>query len=59
MRRSTHERIPAITGNYIVHLEAIDYDIEITFDESINSRDSDKWIDTLKDELNSMAINKV
>lgn len=42
-----------------MHLEEIDYDIEITFDESINSRDSNKWIDTLKDELNSMAINKV
>lgn len=42
-----------------MHLEEIDYDIEITFDESINRRDSDKWVDSLKDELSSMAINKV
>lgn len=64
LRRSTQRRRPAIPNNYVVYLEEINYDIGFkehptTFKEAIESVESNKWVNAMKDEMNSMAINEV
>ena len=53
-----------IVGYYVVYLQESENDLSIdndpiSFSEAINSNNSDKWLDAMKDELKSMAHNDV
>ncbi|XXG72826.1 hypothetical protein AAC387_Pa07g1836 [Persea americana] len=53
---------PAIPDDYVVYLEESDIDIKEdpkTFKEAIKNENSDKWLDAMNDELESMATNEV
>ncbi|GJU77988.1 retrovirus-related pol polyprotein from transposon TNT 1-94, partial [Tanacetum coccineum] len=61
-----HERVrkSAIPNDYIVYLQETDFDIGIDHDlvsflQAIKSDKSEMWIDAMKEELKSMAQNKV
>ena len=64
LRRSQRERRPAISDDYVVFLQESDFDIGIkmdpvSFSQAIESDDSSKWIDVMKEELKSMDQNNV
>lgn len=64
LRRSQRERRSAITDDYVVYLQESDFDIGIqndpvSYSQAINSKDSDKWIDAMNEELKSMDHNDV
>ncbi|WRX15092.1 Terpene synthase [Theobroma cacao] len=64
LRRSLRQKKSAISNDYVVYLEASDYDIShvmelVTFNDVINYPQSIIWIDTMKDEMSSMAQNGV
>lgn len=63
LRRSTRSRRYAIFDDYIVYLEKIAVGIKMdkkkTFIEAIESDDSEKWMDGMKDEMGSMTIKNV
>ncbi|RDY00776.1 Copia protein, partial [Mucuna pruriens] len=65
LRRSIRERRHAIPDDYIVFLQEHEDDIGLTENDSINfcqamqSSNSQKWIDAMKDEMKSMQDNDV
>ena len=64
LRRSTRERRPAISSDYVVYLQEYDIDIgvdddPITFSQAMGGNESTLWYNAMKDEMNSMANNQV
>lgn len=62
LRRSQRERRSAIPNDYVIYLQEDDLGINkdpVTFSQAIESIESDKWINAMKDELKSMEQNKV
>ena len=64
LRRSQRKRKYAISDDYVVYLQESDYDIGIkrdplSFSQAIESNDSEKWYDAMKEELKSMVQNDV
>ena len=63
LRRSMRERRSAISNDYHVYLQESEIDSSIddppTYKKALESNESEKWIDAMKDELNSMAQNEV
>ena len=64
LRRSQRERRFAISDEYVVYLQESDFDIGssknlISFSQALESVDSTKWMNTMKDELKSMDQNEV
>jgi len=64
LRRSTRVRKSAIPDEFIVYLQESDYNIEAdndpeTFSQAMSSKESNLWHDAMKEEMNSMASNKV
>ncbi|KAK4273328.1 hypothetical protein QN277_021753 [Acacia crassicarpa] len=64
LRRSTRPRRSAIPSEYVVYLQESDYNVgaendPVTFSQAMNCRDSVSWHDAMKDEMNSMASNRV
>ncbi|RVW95033.1 Retrovirus-related Pol polyprotein from transposon TNT 1-94 [Vitis vinifera] len=64
LRRSTRVRKPAISSDYVVYLQELDYDIEVEndpekFSQAISCKESNLWYDAMKDKMNSMASNGV
>ncbi|KAK8936102.1 hypothetical protein KSP39_PZI012973 [Platanthera zijinensis] len=63
-RRSIRQRRPAISSDYEVYLGESDYDISqvvdpVTFNEAVSGPQTDLWWDAMKDEMESMKLNKV
>jgi hypothetical protein len=59
LRRSQRERRSAILDEYVVYLQESDFDIglskdPILFSQVLESVDSTKWMNAMKDELKSM-----
>ena len=62
LRRSQRVRKPAIPSYYETYLQESDIGINadpISFSEAIESVESEKWIEAMKEELKSMEENKV
>ena len=64
LNKPVRARRLAIPDDYVVYLQESDFDCGIdedpvSFSQAINNDMSNKWIDAMKEELNSMAINKV
>ena len=65
LRRSTSERRSAIQDDYIVFLQEREVDVKLAEDDPINlqqalqSSNSRKWIDSMKNEMKSMEDNEV
>ena len=64
LRRSQRERRSAISNEYVVYLQESDFDIgsskdPISFSQTLESVDSTKWMNAMKDELKSMDQNEV
>lgn len=64
LRRSQRQRRSAISDVYEVYLKESDFDIGInkdpvSFSQAIESIESEKWLNAMKDELKSMEHNKV
>ncbi|KAJ7959777.1 Retrotransposon protein, putative, Ty1-copia subclass [Quillaja saponaria] len=64
VRRSERQRRPAISDDFIVYLGEIDYDVShivdpTTYGESVSSPQSDKWIEAMREEMQSMVHNGV
>ncbi|KAK8944290.1 hypothetical protein KSP39_PZI008184 [Platanthera zijinensis] len=63
-RRSIRERRPAISSDYEVYLGESDYDVghivdPVTFKIAVSGHQNDLWWDAMKDEMESMRLNKV
>ena len=61
---SQRKRKHAISDDYVLYLQESDYDIGIkrdplSFSQAIESNDSEKWYDAMKEELKSMVQNDV
>ena len=64
MRRSQRTRRFAIPDDYIVYLQDYEFDVSnssepVTFQEVMNSPQSEPWMDAMRDELSSMSQNEV
>nr|XP_009803862.1 PREDICTED: uncharacterized protein LOC104249184 [Nicotiana sylvestris] len=64
LRKSQRVRKSAILDDYVVYLQESDFDIglnkdPVLFSQVIKSNESDKWIDSMNEELKSMEYNKV
>ncbi|XP_075080193.1 uncharacterized protein LOC142165730 [Nicotiana tabacum] len=64
LRKSQRVRNPAISDDYVVYLQESNFDIglkkdPISFSQAIESNESDKWIDAMKEELKFIEYNKV
>ena len=64
LRRSQRERRFVILDEYVVYLQESDFDIGsskdlISFSQALESVDSTKWMNSMKDELKSMDQNEV
>ena len=65
LRRSTRERRSAMPDDYIIFLQEHEVDVNLAEDDPINlqqalqSSNSHKWIDAMKDEMKSMEDNGV
>ena len=64
LRRSTRVRNSAISSNYVMYLQELDYNIGAehdleTFSQAINSKELNLWYNAMKDEMDSMASNQV
>ena len=64
LRRSQRERRFVISDEYVVYLQEFDFDIgsskdPISFSQALESVDSTKWMNAMKDELKSMDQNEV
>ena len=64
LRRSHRDRKSAISNDYVVYLQESKNDLSIdndpiSFSQAINGDNYDKWLDAMKDELNSVAHNDV
>ncbi|XP_075101857.1 uncharacterized protein LOC142177284 [Nicotiana tabacum] len=62
--RSQRQKRSAISDDYLVYLHESETDFgidndPISFSQAIESNNSDKWLDAMKDELKSMEQNKV
>ena len=62
LRRSTRERKSAISGDYVVYLQELVFNVRVindleTFSQNMNSKESKLWFDAMKDEMDSMASN--
>ena len=57
-------RKSAIPNDYIVYLQELDYNIGAendpeTFSQAMSSKESNSWHSAMKEEMNSMASNRV
>jgi len=65
LRRFTRERRSVILDEYLVYLQEHEDDIKLIKDDPINfcqamkSSNSQKWINAMEDEINSMRYNDV
>jgi len=64
LRKYQREKRSAISNDYVVYLQESKNDLSIdndpvSFSEAMNSDNSDKWLDAMKDELKSMTQNCV
>ena len=64
LRRSIRERKSVISGDYIIYLQEADFNIGVvndpeTFSQAMNNKESKLWFDAMKDEMDSMAFNRV
>ena len=64
LRRSTRPRRSTISGDYLVYLQESDCIIgadndPLSFSQAISSTDSNLWMNAMKDEMDSMASNRV
>ena len=64
LRRSTRVRKSTIPNDYIVYLQELDYNIGAendleTFSQAMISKESSSWYNAMKEEMNSMASNRV
>ena len=64
LRRSTIVRKSSIPNDYIVYLQELDYNIGAendpeTFSQAMSSKESNSWYNAMKEEMNSMASNRV
>ena len=64
IRRSVREKRPTIPNDYVVYLGENDYDIghmidPVSYDQAITYSQSNKWIEAIHDEMQSMANNEV
>ena len=64
MRRSTRVRKSAIPGDYVVYLQECDYNVGAendpeSFSQAMSSKDSNLWHNAMKEEMDSMASNRV
>ena len=64
LRRSQRERRFSISDEYVVYLQKSNFDIgssrdPILFSQALESVDSTKWMNAMKDELKSMNQNEV
>ena len=60
LRRSTRVRKSTIPYDYIVNLQELDYNIDPeTFSQAMSSKESNLWYSAMKEEMNSMASNRV
>ena len=65
LKRSTRERKSAVLDDYIVFLHEHEVDIgvmeddPVNFHEAMESSNSQKWIDAMKEEIKSMKDNDV
>ena len=64
LRRSTRVRKSSIPNDYIVYLQELDHNIGAendpeTFSQAMSSKKSNSWYNAMKEEMNSMASNRV
>ncbi|XP_075091938.1 uncharacterized protein LOC142172071 [Nicotiana tabacum] len=64
LRKSQRVRKSAISDDYIVYLQEPDFDIglnkdPILYSQAMESNESDKWINDMKEELKSIEYNKI
>lgn len=61
LRRSKRERRPAISYDYVLYLheDGTLVDDPVTFSQAIGGKDSSRWYDAIKEDMNSMDKNKV
>ncbi len=64
LNKPVRVRRPAISNDYVVYLQESEFDCGIdedpvSFSQAMNSDESDKWLDAMKEELKSMATNNV
>ncbi|GJU31326.1 hypothetical protein Tco_1174915 [Tanacetum coccineum] len=64
LNKPARVRKPVVPDEYIVYLQETDFDIGIdndpvSFSQAIKGDKSEMWIDAMKEELKSMAQNKV
>ena len=64
LRRSTRAKMMAIPSDYVVYLQESYYNIGAkndpeTFSHAISSKELNLWDNAMKDEMDSMACNKV
>ena len=64
LRRSTRTRKSALPSDYVVYLQESDYNIGAVndpemFSQAMSCNESELWYDAMKDEMDSMATNKV
>nr|XP_016432663.1 PREDICTED: uncharacterized protein LOC107759292 [Nicotiana tabacum] len=64
LRKSQRVRKSAISDDYVVYLQESDFDIAlnkdpVSFSQAIESNESEKWIDAMKEDLKSMEYNKI
>ena len=64
LRRSQRERRSTISSEYYVYLGEGEFDIgqtvdPVTFHEALNSNQASKWLEAMRDEMDSMSNNQV
>ena len=65
MRRSQRERRPTILNDYVVYLHetkidlSIDDNDPISFSQAVSCDNSKKWLNSMKEKINSMENNDV
>lgn len=64
LRRSERQRRSAISNDYVVYLQESEFDLGIdndpvSFSQAMESDNSTKWLDAMKEELKSMDSNEV
>ena len=65
LRRSQRERRPAISNDYVVYLHETETNLSIndndpvSFSQAISCDNSEKWLNVMKEEINSMEHNGV
>jgi len=64
LRRSTREKRPAISNDYVVYSVEKECDLSVdkdplSFKQGMNWDDSEKWYNATKEELKSLDNNKV